>query len=64
MAVGEAHWQNGIVARHIGKFREMLSKLFLEDILKVPTTKPQWTMYVNQTTVWDLTTVPPLVNGF
>ena len=31
MAAGEAHWQNGIVERHIGTFREMLSKLLLED---------------------------------
>ena len=31
MAAGEAHWHNGIVERHIGTFRELLSKLFLED---------------------------------
>ena len=31
MAVGEAHWQNGIVERHNGTFRELLSKLLLED---------------------------------
>ena len=31
MVTGEAHWQNGIVERHIGTFRELLSKLFLED---------------------------------
>ena len=31
MAAGEAHWQNGIVERHIGTFRELLNKLFLED---------------------------------
>ena len=34
MAAGEAHWQNGIVERHIGTFREMLSKLFLEDVFE------------------------------
>ena len=31
MAAGEAHWQNGIVERHIGTFRELFSKLLLED---------------------------------
>ena len=31
MAAGEAHWQNGIVERHIGTFRELLNKLLLED---------------------------------
>ena len=30
MAAGEAHWQNGIVERHIGTFRELFSKLLLE----------------------------------
>ena len=34
MAVGEAHWKNGIVERHIGTFRELLSKLFLEDVFE------------------------------
>ena len=48
MAVGEVHRQNGIVERHIGTFREMLSKLFLEDVLKVPATKQQWIMFVSQ----------------
>ena len=36
MAAGESHWQNGIVERHIGTFRELLNKLLLEDVLKVP----------------------------
>ena len=31
MAAGEAHWQNGIVERRIGTFRELLRKLMLED---------------------------------
>ena len=31
MAAGEAHWQNGIVERRIGTFRELLNKLMLED---------------------------------
>ena len=31
MAACEAHWQNGIVERHIGTFRELFSKLLLED---------------------------------
>ena len=34
MAAGEAHWQNGIVERHIGTFRELLKKLFLEDVFE------------------------------
>ena len=34
MAVGEAHWQNGIVERHIGTFSEMLNKLMLEDVFE------------------------------
>ena len=34
MAAGEAHWQNGIVERHIGTFREMLGKLLLEDVFE------------------------------
>ena len=34
MAVGEAHWQNGIVERHIGTFREMLNTLMLEDVFE------------------------------
>ena len=48
MAAGKAHWQNGIVERHIGTFREMLCKLLLEDVLKVPTTKQLWIMCVSQ----------------
>ena len=28
---GEAHWQLGIVERHIGTFKDSLAKLFLED---------------------------------
>ena len=31
MAAGEEHWQNGIVERHIGTFRELFSQLLLED---------------------------------
>ncbi len=31
MAAGEAHWQNGIVERHIGTFRTLFSKLLLDD---------------------------------
>ena len=31
MAAGEAHWQNGIVERHTGTFRELFSILLLED---------------------------------
>ena len=34
MAVGEVHWQNGIVERHIGLLREALSKLLLEDVFE------------------------------
>ena len=31
MAAGEAHWQNGVVERHIGTFRTLLQKLMLDD---------------------------------
>ena len=34
MVVGEAHWQNGIVERHIGTFRALLKKLLLEDVFE------------------------------
>ena len=34
MAAREAHWKNGVVERHIGTFRELLSKLLLEDIFE------------------------------
>ena len=39
MAAGEAHWQNGIVERHIGTFRELFSKLLLEDTFEGATTQ-------------------------
>ena len=31
MAAGEAHWQNGVVERHIGTFRNLFDKLLLDD---------------------------------
>ena len=34
MCAGQAHWQNGIVERHIGTFREMFKKLSLDDRLE------------------------------
>ena len=34
MAAGEAHWQNGIVERHIGTVRELLNKVLLEDVFE------------------------------
>lgn len=34
MVVGETHWQNGIVERHIGRWRDMLSKVFLEGVFE------------------------------
>ena len=37
MAAGEAHWQNGIVERHIGTVRELLNKLLLEDAFESAT---------------------------
>ena len=39
MAAGEAHWQNGIVERHIGTSRELFSKLLLEDTFEGATTQ-------------------------
>ena len=35
MAAGEAHWQNGVVERHIGTFRSLLERILLDDALKV-----------------------------
>ena len=34
MAAGEAHWQTGIVERHIGTFRELFEKMPLEDLFE------------------------------
>ena len=34
MAAGEARWQNGIVERRIGTFRDLLKKLLLEDVFE------------------------------
>ena len=34
MCAGQAHWQNGIVERHIGTFRELFKKLSLDDRLE------------------------------
>ena len=31
MAAGEAHWQNGVVERHIGTFRTPFNKLLMDD---------------------------------
>ena len=40
MAAGDTHWQNGIVERHIGTFRELLNKLLLEAVFEGQTTTP------------------------
>ena len=37
MAAGEAHWQNCIVERHIGTFRELLSNMMEEDTFESAT---------------------------
>ena len=29
---GEAHWQHGIVERHIGTLKEIVQRLFLDDV--------------------------------
>ena len=34
MVAGEAHWQNGVVERHIGTFRTLLQKLMLDDMFE------------------------------
>ena len=39
VAAGEARWQNGIVERRIGSFRELFNKLLLEDTFKVATSQ-------------------------
>ena len=39
MAAGEAHWQNGIVERHVGTCRELFNKLLLKDTFDGATTQ-------------------------
>lgn len=34
MAAGEAHWQNGVVERHIGTFRSLFGKLSMDDTIE------------------------------
>ena len=36
MAVGEAHWQNGMVERHIGVFKNSIDRLIAEDTTSFP----------------------------
>ena len=31
MAAGEAHWQNGVVERHIGTFKSLFGELSMDD---------------------------------
>ena len=73
MAAGEAHWQNGIVERHIGTFREMLNKLMLEDVFEgadnqtfvdnvCEAKKPQWIIQRHLTKPMAIGPVSPSTN--
>ena len=37
MAAGEAHWQNGVVERHIGTLRTLFNKLLMDDTFEAAT---------------------------
>ena len=37
MCAGQAHWQNGMVERHIGVFKNIIDRLITEDITSFPT---------------------------
>ena len=64
MAVGEAHWQNGIVERHIGTFRELLKKLLLEDVFEGATNQNVVDQVCEAKTEMGLTTGRLPANGF
>ena len=64
MAAGEAHWQNGIVERHIGAFREHFSKLQLEDTVEGATPQDLCDSVCEQRTIMELTMAPHQVNGW
>ena len=63
MAAGEAHWQNGIVERHIGTFREMLSKLLLEDTFEGADNQMTVDLVCETNIVLDHTMERPPANG-
>merc|ERR1712069_23252 len=63
MSAGEAHWQNGIVERRIGTFRELLNKLMLEDSFEGADNQPIVDSVCEAKTAMKLTTAPHLVNG-
>ena len=63
MAAGEAHWQHGTVERRIGTFRELLSKLLLEDMFE-GADYPSVVDHANEANIaMELTTAPHRANG-
>ena len=63
MAAGEAHWQNVIVERRIGTFRELLSKLLLEDVFEDAGNQSIVDHVRAAKTAMALTTAPHRANG-
>ena len=63
MVAGEAHWQNGIVDRHIGTFRELLNKLFLDDVFEGATNQTIVDRVTEAKTATGHTMAPHQVNG-
>ena len=63
MAAGEAHWQNGIVERRIGTFRELLNKLLLEDSFEGADNQTIVDSVCEAETAMGLTMALHLVNG-
>ena len=63
MAAGEAHWQNGVVERHIGTFRELHKKLMMEDVFEGADNQTIVDNVCETQTKMDPTTGPRPVNG-
>ena len=64
ISVGEAKWQNGIVERHIGTFRDMLNKMFVEDVFEGAGAQTTVDHVCESKIVLVLITAPRLANGF
>ena len=63
MAAGEAHWQNGVVERHIGTFRTLFSKILMDDTFEGATNQSIVDATCEAKTNMDPTTARPRVNG-
>ena len=63
MAAGEAHWQNGVVERHIGSFRKLLNKVRLEDVFEGADNQTIVDNVCETQIKMDPTTEPRPVNG-